>query len=83
MTPGLARNLGALLLLGALLIPATTDAQIMVMHDMLGITPASIRVPKFVKNFMPDSTGGLSGAFEAYSEAVRNGSFPGPEHTFT
>ena len=61
----------------------TTDAQIMVMHDMLGITPASIRVPKFVKNFLPESSNGLSGAFQAYSEAVRGGQFPGPEHTFT
>ena len=60
----------------------TTDAQIMVMHDMLGITPASIRVPKFVKNFLPESTNGLAGAFEAYAAAVHNGVFPGPEHTF-
>lgn len=60
----------------------TTDAQIMVAHDMLGITPASIRVPKFVKNFMPESSDGLAGAFRAYSDAVRSGAFPGPEHTF-
>jgi len=60
----------------------TTDGQIMVMHDMLGITPASIRVPKFVKNFLPESNNGLIGAFEAYAAAVRNGTFPGPEHTF-
>lgn len=60
----------------------TTDGQIMVMHDMLGITPTSIRVPKFVKNFLPESTDGLTGAFEAYSTAVRTGTFPGPEHTF-
>lgn len=60
----------------------TTDGQIMVMHDMLGITPASIRVPKFVKNFLPESSDGLSGAFAAYAEAVRSGTFPGPEHTF-
>lgn len=61
---------------------STTDGQIMVVHDMLGITPASIRVPKFVKNFLPESKNGLAGAFEAYSEAVHNGTFPGPEHTF-
>ncbi|MYD43679.1 MAG: 3-methyl-2-oxobutanoate hydroxymethyltransferase [Gammaproteobacteria bacterium] len=60
-----------------------TDGQIMVMHDMLGITPTSIRVPKFVKNFMPESTdGGVKGAFEAYAQAVHEQRFPGPEHSF-
>ena len=60
-----------------------TDGQIMVMHDMLGITPSGIRVPKFVKNFLPESKDGLRGAFVAYAEAVKNGTFPGPEHSFT
>jgi len=59
-----------------------TDGQIMVMHDMLGITPPSIKAPKFIKNFLPDSRGGLPGAFKAYADAVRNGTFPGPEHSF-
>ena len=60
-----------------------TDGQIMVMHDMLGLTPSSIRVPKFVKNFLPESDDGIRGAFRAYAEAVRTGVFPGPEHCFT
>ena len=60
-----------------------TDGQIMVMHDMLGLTPSSIRVPKFVKNFLPESDDGIPGAFRAYAEAVRTGAFPGPEHSFT
>lgn len=60
-----------------------TDGQIMVMHDMLGVTPAGIRVPKFVKNFLPESDSGLPGAFEAYAKAVHDGVFPGPEHSFT
>ena len=60
-----------------------TDGQIMVMHDMLGVTPSGIRVPKFVKNFLPESSSGLPGAFEAYAKAVRDGIFPGPEHSFT
>ena len=60
-----------------------TDGQIMVMHDMLGITPPSIKVPKFIKNFLPESRDGLPGAFKAYADAVRNGVFPGPEHSFT
>ncbi|MEM7220895.1 MAG: 3-methyl-2-oxobutanoate hydroxymethyltransferase [Pseudomonadota bacterium] len=74
---------------GALEIPVigigagpSTDGQIMVVHDMLGATPSSIKVPKFVKNFLPESTNGLAGAFTAYRDAVKNGIFPGPEHTF-
>ena len=60
-----------------------TDGQIMVMHDMLGLTPSSIRVPKFVKNFLPESAdGGIPGAFKAYADAVRSGQFPGKEHSF-
>ena len=61
---------------------AHTDGQIMVMHDMLGLTPSSIRVPKFVKNFLPESEDGIPGAFRAYAEAVKAGTFPGPEHSF-
>lgn len=60
-----------------------TDGQIMVMHDLLGATPSSIKLPKFVKNFMVESTDGISGAFTAYAEAVRSGAFPAPEHCFT
>jgi len=59
-----------------------TDGQIMVMHDMLGITPPSIKAPRFIKNFLPESRSGLPGAFKAYADAVRNGTFPGPEHSF-
>ena len=60
-----------------------TDGQIMVMHDLLGITPPEIKLPKFVKNFMPESTDGIRGAFVAYREAVKTGAFPAPEHCFT
>ena len=59
-----------------------TDGQIMVLHDMLGVTPSSIKVPKFVKNFLPESDDGIRGALEAYATAVRDGTFPGPEHCF-
>ena len=59
-----------------------TDGQIMVMHDMLGLTPPSIRAPKFVKNFLPESDDGVPGAVRAYADAVRAGRFPGPEHSF-
>jgi 3-methyl-2-oxobutanoate hydroxymethyltransferase len=58
------------------------DGQIMVMHDLLGITPPDIKVPKFVKNFLAESTSGIRGAFEAYVKAVKEGTFPGPEHSY-
>ena len=58
------------------------DAQIMVMHDLLGITPPGIKVPKFVKNFLAESGDGIRGAFAAYLRAVKEGSFPGPEHSY-
>jgi 3-methyl-2-oxobutanoate hydroxymethyltransferase len=58
---------------------AGTDAQVLVLYDMLGITPG--RVPRFAKNFM-DGEGGVRGAVERYVRAVKDGSFPGPEHTF-
>lgn len=58
---------------------ADTDGQVLVMHDMLGITPG--KKARFVKNFMQEADS-ISGAFEAYANAVKNGSFPGPEHGF-
>ncbi len=60
-----------------------TDGQIMVMHDLLGITPRDIKVPKFVKDFLADSDQGIPGAFAAYAAAVKAGTFPGPEHSYT
>jgi len=56
-----------------------TTGQIMVLHDVLGVSPIT---PKFVKNFLTDSKGGIPGAIEAYVKAVKTGSFPGPEHSF-
>ncbi len=58
------------------------DGQIMVMHDLLGITPPGIKVPKFVKNFLDESDAGIRGAFVAYAKAVKDGLFPGPEHSY-
>jgi 3-methyl-2-oxobutanoate hydroxymethyltransferase len=58
-----------------------TDGQIMVMHDLLGITPPDIKVPRFVKNFLTPATG-IRAAFSTYVEAVRAGTFPGPEHQY-
>lgn len=55
-----------------------TDAQVLVMHDMLGLNP---RAPKFVKNFMVEANS-IQAAFEAFSKAVKEGSFPADEHQF-
>jgi 3-methyl-2-oxobutanoate hydroxymethyltransferase len=60
-----------------------TDGQIMVVHDMLGITPPSIKLPRFVKNFLPESEDGIAGAVAAYAAAVKDQQFPAPEHCFT
>ena len=55
-----------------------TDAQVLVLQDMLGI---SQRLPKFSKNFLEDS-GSILEAIIAYGNAVRSGTFPAPEHSF-
>ncbi|MEH6639112.1 MAG: 3-methyl-2-oxobutanoate hydroxymethyltransferase [Porticoccaceae bacterium] len=55
-----------------------TDAQVLVLYDMLGISP---RVPQFTHNFLAE-TGDIQGALMAYAEAVRSGTFPRPEHSF-
>lgn len=55
-----------------------TDAQVLVLYDMLGFSP---RIPKFTKNFLAD-TGDVQLALQAYANAVRNGDFPLPEHSF-
>jgi len=55
------------------------DGQIMVIHDLLGISPIT---PSFVKNFLAEVDGSIPGAIAAYVSAVKAGTFPGPEHTF-
>ncbi|MGB0835196.1 MAG: 3-methyl-2-oxobutanoate hydroxymethyltransferase [Psychrobium sp.] len=55
------------------------DGQILVMHDLLGISSGYI--PKFSKNYMVQ-TGDIHKAIAAYVEEVGNGSFPAPEHSF-
>ena len=58
---------------------ADVDGQIMVLHDLLGISPIT---PKFVKNFLAQSTDGIPGAIADYVKAVKAGTFPGPEHSY-
>jgi 3-methyl-2-oxobutanoate hydroxymethyltransferase len=56
------------------------DGQILVLHDMLGINSGHRR-PRFVKNFL-EHTDSIAAAVKAYADAVRDGSFPGPEHGY-
>jgi len=55
------------------------DGQIMVMHDVLGISPVT---PKFVKNFLIESKEGIPGAIKSYIDAVKTGTFPSPEQSY-
>ena len=50
-----------------------TSGQVLVLHDMLGIT--SGRVPRFVKNFLADQPS-VAAALAAYVAQVKAGTFP-------
>ncbi len=54
------------------------DGQILVLEDMLGLSP---QVPKFVKRYT-DLGPSIGKAVEAYAADVRARSFPGPEHVY-
>ncbi len=55
------------------------SGQVLVLHDMLGIFPG--KRPRFVKDFM-EGQPSIESAVRAYVKAVKDGSFPGPEHGF-
>jgi len=55
------------------------DAQVLVLYDMLGITPG--KRPSFCKNFL-QTHGSVTTAIEAFVSEVKAGQFPGLEHTF-
>ncbi|MEJ2322850.1 MAG: 3-methyl-2-oxobutanoate hydroxymethyltransferase, partial [Gammaproteobacteria bacterium] len=57
-----------------------TDAQVLVLQDVLGITPG--QTPKFVRSFMQGANS-IQDAISAYVAAVREGSFPAAEQCFT
>jgi 3-methyl-2-oxobutanoate hydroxymethyltransferase len=57
---------------------AACDGQILVMEDMLGLSP---QVPKFVKKFGQIGAQ-IEGAIRDYAAAVRDKSFPGEEHAY-
>lgn len=54
------------------------DGQVLVLYDLLGITPG--KRPKFSHNFL-EAGRDIPAALLAYVEAVKAGSFPGPEQT--
>jgi 3-methyl-2-oxobutanoate hydroxymethyltransferase len=54
------------------------DGQILVMEDMLGLSP---RVPKFVKKFGAVATA-IEDAIKDYADDVRERRFPSEEHTY-
>ena len=54
------------------------DGQILVLEDMLGLSP---RVPKFVKRYS-ELGPSIGKAVEAYAAEVRSRAFPGPEHVY-
>ncbi|QKE64441.1 3-methyl-2-oxobutanoate hydroxymethyltransferase [Aquipseudomonas campi] len=60
---------------------AATDGQVLVLHDMLGLSLTG-RAPKFVKNFMAGQAT-IQAALAAYVQAVKDVSFPAEEHGFS
>lgn len=55
------------------------DGQVLVLHDMLGITAG--RLPRFVRDFLADG-GSIAAAVGAYVDAVKRGSYPAPEQSY-
>jgi 3-methyl-2-oxobutanoate hydroxymethyltransferase len=56
------------------------DGQILVLYDIIGVTPG--RKPRFARDFMAE-TGSPLDAVTAYVAAVKDGSYPAPEHCFS
>jgi 3-methyl-2-oxobutanoate hydroxymethyltransferase len=58
---------------------APCDGQVLVYHDLLGIYEGTS--PRFVKRYA-EIANTTRDALERYATEVRDGSFPGPEHTY-
>lgn len=56
------------------------DGQILVLYDILSVT--SGRKPRFARNFLADADD-VHGALALYVAAVKDGSYPAPEHCFS
>ncbi|GLZ47452.1 3-methyl-2-oxobutanoate hydroxymethyltransferase [Actinomycetospora sp. NBRC 106375] len=57
------------------------DAQVLVWTDMVGLSDPARRTPRFVKRYAEIGSA-LSDAASTYAREVRDGVFPGPEHSF-
>jgi 3-methyl-2-oxobutanoate hydroxymethyltransferase len=57
---------------------AACDGQVLVLEDMLGLSP---RAPKFVRRY-GNLGPAIEAAIEAYASDVRSRAFPGPEHVY-
>ncbi|MBW3662443.1 MAG: 3-methyl-2-oxobutanoate hydroxymethyltransferase [Actinobacteria bacterium] len=56
-----------------------TDAQVLVWHDLLGLTHG--RLPRFVKAYA-DLRSEILGAVKTFTHEVGAGEYPGPEHSY-
>ena len=57
---------------------AACDGQVLVLEDMLGLSP---RTPKFVRRY-GNLGPAIEAAIEGYASDVRSRAFPGPEHVY-
>lgn len=55
-----------------------TDGQILVLHDLIGI---SQKTPKFVKRYL-DGYNLIKGALKSFKDEVKSGGFPSQEHEY-
>lgn len=56
-----------------------TDGQVLVMHDLLGLSQHTAR---FVQNFM-EGQASISDGLKAFVDAVKSGDYPREEHTYS
>ncbi|AMO97284.1 3-methyl-2-oxobutanoate hydroxymethyltransferase [Collimonas fungivorans] len=77
----LGKEVSELLTIPTIGIGAGPDCsgQVLVMHDLMGVFPG--HKARFVKNFM-EGQASIDAAVLAYVSAVKNQSFPAPEHCF-
>jgi 3-methyl-2-oxobutanoate hydroxymethyltransferase len=59
---------------------AGTDGQVLVFHDMLGLTTG--KAPKFVKRYA-NLAEEIASAAQRFAREVASGEFPGPEHAYS
>jgi 3-methyl-2-oxobutanoate hydroxymethyltransferase len=59
---------------------AATDGQVLVLHDMLGMTTG--KAPKFVKRYA-NLAEEIANAAQRFAREVGSGEFPGPEHAYS